>query len=89
MTVGELISKKDYDYIEFRVTVPPDFPTFDEEMGEFYGACSSFDGILIPLDGDTYSTKEDLVMWEEWSDEESGIKNGLTVVEKGEWLCFE
>lgn len=86
MTVGELISKKDYDYISFRVTMPPDFPYLDEEEhSEFWGSCHSINGELIPDDGDTYSTDEELVRWWEWSDENLGIKNGLTVVEEGKW----
>ena len=89
MTVRELISKKDYDYISFRVTAPPDFIyAEDEDPSEFYGSCHSINGELIPDDGDTYSMDEELVRWYEWSDEkneEYGIKNGLTVVEQGEW----
>ena len=88
MTVKELISKKDYDYISFRVTAPPDFIyAEDEDPSEFYGSCHSINGELIPDDpddSDAYSMDEELVRWEEWSDEELGIKNGLTVVEQGE-----
>ena len=87
MTVRELISKKDYDYISFRVTGPPNFPYLEEEdPSEFYGSCHSINGKLIPDDGDIYDMDEELVRWEEWSDEELGIKNGLTVVEQGGWV---
>ena len=86
MTVRELISKKDYEYIEFRYSTPDDWPYLDEEEhSEFWGSCHSINGELIPDDGDVYSQDEELVDWYEWSDEKYGIKNGLTVVEKGEW----
>jgi hypothetical protein len=86
MTVRELISKKDYDYISFRVTVPPSFiDAEDEDHSESYGVCHSINGELIPDDGDSYSIDEELVHWEEWSNDEFGIQNGLTVVEQGVW----
>lgn len=81
MTLKELINKKDYDYISFRVTLPPKY----NEPDIWYGACRSKNGKLIPLDGDTYSINEELVSWEEWSMPENNIINGLTVVEKGVW----
>lgn len=80
MTVGDLIKNKDYDYISWRVTLP-------EKCGggdTFSGACKSENGELIPLDGDIYSKETEIISYEEWSNEE--VKNGLTIIYKGEWL---
>lgn len=54
MTIKDLISSKDYDYIEWRVTLP------EKHGGEdtFFGSCKSQNGALYPLDGDIYSEVE-------------------------------
>ena len=46
----------------------------------FFGVCYSRNGSLIPLDGDTYSEEEEVLSYEEWSNPEKGIIDGLTVV---------
>lgn len=82
MTVGDLIKNKDYDYISWRATLP-------EKAGggdTFFGCTKSENGKLIPLDGDIYSEDTKVLSYEEWSDEEEGIKNGLTIVYEGEWI---
>ena len=79
MTVKDLISKKDYDYIVWRITTPDDV----KEEDILFGVCKSVDGKLIPLDWDTYDETAIIVHYEEWSSEEH--KSGLTVVVKGEW----
>ena len=82
MTVKDLISKKDYDYINWRVTLP-------EKAGggdTFFGVCYSKDGMLISLDGDSYSENDEIIRYEEWSAPEKGIINGLTVVQEMEWM---
>ena len=82
MTIGELIKDKDYDYISWRVTLP-------EKAGggdTFIGESASKNGELISLDGDSYSKETEILRYEEWSDPEKGIENGLTVVYEGEWL---
>lgn len=79
MTVGDLIKDKDYDYISWRLLLPED-P--EDSNGEFIGIASSKDGKLISLDGDYYSEEEEIIRYEEWSNNE--IKNGLTVVVKAE-----
>lgn len=82
MTIGDLIKNKDYDYIDYRITLP-------EHLGggdTFFGCARSENGKLIPLDYDTYSENEEVIRWEEWSDPEKDVKNGLTVVVEGEWL---
>lgn len=52
----------------------------------FAGCFASKDGEIIPLDGDTYSNNEEVLSYEEWSQPENDIQNGLTVVVKGEWI---
>lgn len=81
MTIGSLIKEKDYDYISWRIPLP-------EKAGggdTFMGCAKSENGKLISLDGDIYSEDEEVISYKEWSKEEEGIKNGLTVVIKGEW----
>lgn len=82
MTIKDLISSKDYDYIEWRVTLP------EKHGGEdtFFGSCKSRNGVLYPLDGDIYSEDEEILRWEEWSDATTNVRNGLTVVIKGNWI---
>lgn len=82
MTVGDLIKNKDYDYISWRVTLPEK----DGGGDIFFGCAASKSGELIPLDGDIYSKSEVVLSFEEWDMPEEGIKNGLTVVIKGEWV---
>ena len=80
MTVGDLIKKKDYDYISWRavVSISP-----DEEDDIFAGCSKSENGELISLDGDTYSKNTEVLKYEEWEDSEEGIINGLTVFYRG------
>lgn len=80
MIVQDLINKKDYDYISWRVTSPP----YWDEPDIFAGACKSKDGELIPLDGDSYSENEIVLKYEEWTTD--NLKNCLTVVIKTEWM---
>lgn len=82
MTIKDLIKNKDYDYISRRVTLPKKAGGRDT----FFGCTRSENGKLIPLDGDSYDENTEIVSYEEWSDEEEGIKNGLTIVCEGEWI---
>ena len=82
MTVGDLIKDKDYDYISWRATLP-------EKIGggdTFIGCTMSENGKLFALDGDVYSEKTEVLEYREWSKEEEGIKNGLTIVYEGDWF---
>ena len=80
MTVRDLIKNKDYDYISWRATLPENLGGGDM----FVGCAKSENGKLISLDGDIYSENTEILEYEEWSDEEEGIKNGLTIVYEGE-----
>lgn len=80
MTIRDLINKKDYDYISYRVT----HPKFPE--GVWLGICHSKNGELIPHDQDYYSTDEEVLDYEEWNDLEKGIENGLDILVEGEWI---
>lgn len=75
MVVAELIKDKDYPYIAWKIRMP-------EKMGlgdEFFGACKSKDGLLIPLDGDTiYCAKDEVLDYKVWNDDEG--RECLTVV---------
>ena len=78
MTIKDLISKKDYDYVSYRVTHP------DYLEGVFAGSFESKDGIIIPHDQDYYSPEEEVLWYEEWTKE--NIPNGLTVLVETEWI---
>ena len=79
ITIGELIKNKDYDYVSYRLTLQDGSDTFA-------GCFASKGGEIIPLDGDIYSKKEEVLSYEEWTQPEDNIQNGLTVVVKGEWV---
>ena len=81
MTIGDLIKKKDYDYISYRVNAPPGFS--DDDI--FFGCCASKNGRLISLDGDSYSEDEVIISYKEWSRPEEDIINGLTICVEVEW----
>lgn len=79
MIIEDLIKEKDYDYIEYRITIP-------SGSNIFAGHFSSKDGLIISLDGDSYSASEEILSYKEWSKPQNNIKNGLTVVVKGNWM---
>lgn len=81
MTVNDLIKDKDYDYIEWRATVP-------EKLGGgdiFTGVSKSINGELISLDGDSYSNNTEILEYEEWENPKEGIEHGLTVIYEGKF----
>lgn len=78
MTIGDLIKNKDYDYVSYRLTLPDGDDTFA-------GCFASKGGKIIPLDGDTiYDENDEVLNYEEWDSPEDDIRNGLTIVVKGE-----
>lgn len=78
MTIGDLIKNKDYDCVSYRLTLLNGDDTFA-------GCFASKDGEIISLDGDTiYDKNDEVLRCEEWSKPEENIKNGLTIVVKGE-----
>lgn len=81
MTIGDLIKNKDYDYVEYRV-IPP----LDTAETMFFGAFKSVSGEIISLDGNTYHKSEEVLSYEEWSNPEKGIENGLTIIVDVEWI---
>ena len=78
MTIGDLIERKDYDYVSYRLTLRDGSDTFA-------GCFKSKSGEIIPLDGDIYDKDEEVLSYEEWTQPEDDINNGLTVVVKAEW----
>ena len=88
MTVRDLIKNRDFDYISWRIMLPErykDEPEYEE--GVFIGQCRSKDGKLISLDGDTIYDEDDVVLkYEEWSNPDKDICNGLTVIVEAEWM---
>lgn len=77
MTIGDLIKEKDYDYVSYKMHFDSiKWDTYAETIGCF----ASKNGKIIPLDGDTYSEKVEVLSYEEWSRPEKGIINGLTVI---------
>lgn len=78
VTVGDLISKKDYDYIEFRGIL--DKPLKNGITDYFAGGAASKNGELIfRNENDEYPKNTEVVRHIEWDDPEEKIKSGLTV----------
>lgn len=80
MTVRELLDKKNYRYVEWRVTTP-DYITDQEDM--LFGYCEIVDGNLISGDGDSYDEDTEVLRYEEWLSEDGELC--LTIVEEVEW----
>lgn len=82
----EKLGNKNYDFIECRCKWKDEN---GKEIDDFFGVCSYKDGILTPLDGDSYSLDDLYIEWEEVVDtDEKYTDNGglmLTVWEYGEW----
>ena len=79
MTINDLIKNKDYDYISYRLALPDGDDTFA-------GCFSSKNGEIISLDGDIYDKDEEVLNYEEWSNPEDNVQNGLTIIVKGKWI---
>lgn len=82
LTIGDLIKNKDYDYVEYRVTIP----SADEQKDVFAGAFRTESGKIITLDGGIYDSDKEIIKSEEWSNPENGIKNGLTITVNGDCI---
>ena len=87
MTVKDLITNKDYDYISWRLAIPEHLQETFNDTTLFFGVAASKDGELMSLDGDSYSEDEVVLSYEEWSEPENKVVNGLTVVL--EWDYWE
>lgn len=87
MTVKDLITNKDYDYISWRIAVPEHLQEKFNDTTLFIGAAASKDGKLISLDGDSYSEDEVVLSYKEWTEvaDDHVIPRGLTVVVDAEW----
>ena len=75
-TIGEIINKKDYDYVSYRLWCSGEYGKY----GIFAGCFSVKNGEIMPLDGDIYNKNEKVVASEEWTNEEEGVYSGLTVI---------
>lgn len=91
-TIGDIIDAAghDFDYVSYRIPMNrKNFETSDDDDGEFAGCFRTKNGIIHPLDGDSYSRDEPVLASEEWSSLEDGISNGLTVIIDAEYLTGE
>lgn len=80
MTVRDLLDKKDYAYVEWRVTAPENI--VDEE-DILFGYCEVVNGNLISGDGDSYDEDTEVLRYEEWLTQDKELC--LTIVEEVEW----
>ena len=87
-TIGDIIKGKDYDYVEYRLTMPKNKKNFEGNFStekSIYAGCFSVEnGKINSIDGDTYGLSESVIASEEWSNE--SVKKGLTVVVPGYWI---
>lgn len=72
------LGNKNYYYIECRCKWTDNN---GQEQDDFFGACSYVDGVLYPLDGDSYYLDDLYIEWEETVENEKLI---LIVWECGE-----
>lgn len=79
MTNKDLILKKDYDYVSYRLT----HPNFSK--GIFAGAFKSENGKIISLDGDVYNENEEVLYYKEFSNKDADVVKGLEILCKGTW----
>lgn len=90
-TIKDFMSEN-YDYVSYRLTLRTWQDEFlkDRDMilehSTFAGCFEIQDGVIKPLDGDTYSEDEEVIWSETWTNEEEGIENGLTVLVPAEWI---
>lgn len=68
---------KNYDTVEVRMTVPKECGVKDI----FAGLFQIHDGQIISLDGDYYDEDQEVLSFEEWTDDST--ESGLTIVIKG------
>lgn len=85
MTVKELIQNKDYDYMEWRATLPAE----DGGGDTFIGSTKSENGVLLPLDHDDYDEETEILSYEEWSNPSQSVVNGVTIVYEGKWITLQ
>lgn len=64
---------KDYDYVSYRICADKFGPTFA-------GSFKIQNGRIISLDGDDYNPEEEVMSYEEWSNDK--YQNALTVTVK-------
>lgn len=82
---------KNYDRVSYRFTSKNwtnDYLQSKEDIYKhsiFAGSFAIKDCKIISLDGDTYSGNEEVLWSEEWNNEETGIKSGLTLLVQADW----
>lgn len=82
-TIGDIIDAAghDFDYVSYRIPMNrKNFGASEDDDGEFAGCFRTENGIIHPLDGDSYGRDEPVLASEEWSSPEDGVSNGLTVI---------
>lgn len=87
ITIEKLINKiapnRDFEYVNYRLYLGPEKDYTLDSTSLFAGffAISHINGLhIIAMDGDTYSLSERVLAYEEWTDKEHGVNNGLTIV---------
>lgn len=91
-TIGDIIDAAghDFDYVSYRIPMNrKNFETSDDDDGEFAGCFKTKNGVIHPLDGDSYDRSEPVLASEEWESPEDRISNGLTVIIDAEYLTGE
>ena len=91
-TIGDIIDAAghDFDYVSYRIPMNrKNFETSDDDDGEFAGCFRTENGIIHPLDGDSYGRDEPVLASEEWTSPEDGVFYGLTVIIDAEYLTDE
>ena len=91
-TIGDIIdaARHDFDYVSYRIPMNhKNFEASEDDDGEFAGCFRTENGVIYPLDGDSYNRDEPVLASEEWNFSERGISNGLTIIIDAECLTGE
>lgn len=92
-TIRDFMSKN-YDFVSYRLTDKDwknDFLSSEEEIishSIFAGCFAIQDEKIEPLDGDIYSSDEEVIWSKEWKNEKEGVQNGLTVLATADWTSL-
>ena len=88
-TIGDVIdaARHDFDYVSYRIPMNrKNFKASENDDGEFAGCFRTKNGVIHPLDGDSYDRNEPVLAYEEWSDPDNFIEHGLDIIIDAEFM---
>lgn len=78
-----LTPQRDFDYVSYRMFLGK-IEQFTKTSETIFAGCFAISCIgglhIASLDGDTYSLLENVLAYEEWTDPDNNVYNGLTII---------